>query len=151
MNSNCSYFQKNPLCGLTAKIKEKVRKRPPRPPQKSKKTVQFTNPLLSSELHKDENKFIRDHPKARIYDLKYYSQRSYRSLPITGWIKPCVECRAQTGSTVIFCDISNLMAQHFRIHICQECVKHHNNKLFAVCKKLIIKHRRAGTYYLSLM
>ena len=137
MSSENSYTTTNPLFGLTEKIKIKLAEK-----------LLPKRADLEPKIHHDENEFTKFHKNTTtIYEIKYYHQYEYKSLPLSGWIKPCVRCHTRTGSTVIYSHPRILKYQYFRLHICTPCKAKYKNNLLSKCKHLIISYLRTHQYH----
>lgn len=131
MSCSDSYITKNPLLALTESGL---------PPKR---------PKLEPQICDNETEFIKSHKFTTIFELKYYDHHEHRSLPVSGWIKPCVKCRARTGSTVIYSHPNHIRYMHFRIHICASCKKKYDTTIIAKCKKFTDKHLGTCQYYVT--
>ncbi len=139
MNGKNSYFQDNPLFGLTNSIVSKTIKHhlPPKIP-----------PSVITQLHENEDDFMRQNPLAHIYEFIYYKQYNYRTLPSHGWIKPCIKCFMNTSSTLIYSHVHRAHYRHFRIYLCPECCNKNKNNLKYNCTKIVTKYLRDYLYFL---
>ena len=136
MNYKSSYFTNNSLYSLIKRSTHKERL-PPKPLSPLKPKIYF-----------DETEFNKIHALPTIFELNYYKQHHHKSLPIGGWIKPCINCRMQTGSTFIYSHSRVTRYQHFRIYLCSPCIKQYNTELLTRTKQMLKYYIQTSKFFI---
>lgn len=133
MSSSSSPFTLNPLFTVKDPLKEKL---PPKYPE------------LSPKIYEDESELTNKTSPPNIFELIYYNQNDYKSLPLRGWIKPCVKCHSRTGQTIIYAHPNVSRYQYVRLYICSECKKRYKTNLQTKCKPFVKHYIKKYQYFI---
>lgn len=101
------------------------------------------------EIFYDEDNFLKANPSKmrKIYEFKYYENDEHNSLPLEGWIKPCVCCMSYTSTTIVYQYPLKVKYQYFRIHICHSCMRKNKLEFLERIKRYSLPYIKTLKYY----